>query len=124
MYEYKAKCINVVDGDTFDFIVELGFHIQTKIRVRLAGINTPEIRGTEKEDGLRIKRYVEDILLNKEVTLRTEKTGKFGRWITVVLAPHLPPRGGLNKQIRTAYPYLFDAEHKDQYGYYYNKRVK
>ena len=42
MYEYRAKVDRVVDGDTVDFIVDLGFKISFKIRTRLAGVNTPE----------------------------------------------------------------------------------
>ncbi len=45
MYEYKAKIIEVYDGDTFTFEVDLGFSITVKEKIRLAGINTPEVRG-------------------------------------------------------------------------------
>ena len=47
MYEYKATVDRVVDGDTVDFIVDLGFSVQMKIRGRFAGVDTPE-RGTPR----------------------------------------------------------------------------
>ena len=46
MYEYNAKCVRVVDGDTADFLVDLGFDTWKKVRVRFAGINTPETRSS------------------------------------------------------------------------------
>ena len=42
MYEYRAKLKRVVDGDTVDFVVDLGFHVHTTIRTRLLGVDTPE----------------------------------------------------------------------------------
>lgn len=86
MYEYKAKIINVVDGDTFDLDVDLGFHIGHKIRVRLLGIDTPEIRGNkEKELGLICKKFAENFV-GKDVVVKSEKdmdakTDSFGRWL-------------------------------------------
>ncbi len=47
MYEYTALVINVVDGDTVDVVVDLGFHIRQEMRVRLARIDAPE-RFTEE----------------------------------------------------------------------------
>ena len=86
MYEYNAKLINVVDGDTLDFEVSLGFGIFHKIRVRLDGIDTPEIRrGTEEErkHGREAKKYLEWSWLNQEGVLVTHKDrkGKYGRYI-------------------------------------------
>ena len=89
MYNFKAYCTRVVDGDTIDFNVDLGFHLSNKIRVRLLGIDTPEIRGSEKEFGKVVSSFVEDLLLPKNeappiINLKTEKTGSFGRWLGVV----------------------------------------
>lgn len=82
LYEYRAKLVHVVDGDTVDLSVDLGFYMEGRIRFRLSDIDTPEIRGPERVDGLRSKAYVEDVLGRAEnIMIRTEKAGKFGRWI-------------------------------------------
>ena len=44
MYEYKAKLLRVIDGDTVDCVIDLGFNVRLKERVRLKGIDTPETR--------------------------------------------------------------------------------
>ena len=60
MYEYKAKIIDVYDGDTFTFEVDLGFSITVKEKIRLAGINTPEVRGKSKLEGIVVRDYVRE----------------------------------------------------------------
>lgn len=90
MYEYKAIITNVVDGDTFDMDIDLGFHIHIHERVRLLGVDTPEKFGEEKELGLIVKQYAESKFLNKEVIIKSEKadvaatTDSFGRWLARV----------------------------------------
>jgi len=84
MYEYKAKIVKVVDGDTVDIDVDLGFGIWYRNqRVRLYGIDTPESRTrdqVEKQYGIMAKEFLK-AALGEESTLRTHKdaTGKFGR---------------------------------------------
>ena len=85
MYEYRAIIYNVVDGDTMDFEIDLGFGIRYDGRLRLWGYNTPEVRGEEKEAGLIVKAYLKEILEGQEVKVRTRKwQGKFGRYIAEV----------------------------------------
>jgi micrococcal nuclease len=88
MYNYKATIVNVVDGDTVDAIIDLGFNIQIKERLRLYGIDTPEIRTKdleEKEKGFAAKDFVKEAILNKEVMIDTTKgTGKFGRYLATI----------------------------------------
>ena len=84
MFEYKAKIIKVVDGDTVDAMVDLGFSIYRKIRIRLYGVNAPESRTKdleEKERGLQAKSRLRDILEENdyEVDLKSFGVGKFGR---------------------------------------------
>lgn len=87
MYEYRVKRIlKVVDGDTIDVDIDLGFDISYVQRVRLAGIDTPESRTkdlAEKKLGLESKKYLTDLLKIAElVVIKTEKpdsTEKFGR---------------------------------------------
>jgi micrococcal nuclease len=52
MYEYKALIISVYDGDTVTALVDLGFFVKKEAKLRLYGIDTPEIRGEEREKGL------------------------------------------------------------------------
>ena len=90
MYEYKAVITNVVDGDTFDVDIDLGFHIHIYERVRLLDVDTPEKFGDEKHLGLIMKKYAEKEFLGKEVVLKSEKknteavTDSFGRWLVRV----------------------------------------
>ena len=86
MYEYRCKIDRVVDGDTVDVDIDLGFGIWLrKERVRLYGIDTPESRTRdleEKKYGLTAKSFVQDLLpVGSMQTLRTRKDdkGKFGR---------------------------------------------
>jgi len=94
MYEYFVKEVkNVVDGDTIDVIIDLGFDILFASRVRLAGIDTPESRTTDKAEkalGLEAKEYLKKYLKDaKSVIIRTEKmdsSEKYGRilgWVYV-----------------------------------------
>lgn len=86
MYTYKARIIDVYDGDTVTAIVDLGLFISTEIKVRLKGINTPEIRGEERNAGLLSKKRLEELILNKEVMLFTykDKKEKYGRWLGTI----------------------------------------
>jgi micrococcal nuclease len=94
MYQYFVKEVkNVVDGDTIDVVIDLGFDILFQSRVRLAGIDTPESRTKDKAEkalGLESKEYLKQHLKDaKSVVIKTEKmnsTEKFGRilgWIYV-----------------------------------------
>ncbi len=86
MYEYKVKITRVVDGDTVDAEVDLGFDTFIKDRIRLMGLDTPESRTRNKKEkalGLAAKAYLKELLReNKgDIILRTSKEGKgkFGR---------------------------------------------
>jgi micrococcal nuclease len=94
MFEYYIKQVTkVVDGDTIDVVIDLGFDISFTTRVRLAGIDTPESRTrdlAEKALGLESKKYLADRLKDaKNIVIKTEKinsTEKFGRvlgWLYV-----------------------------------------
>jgi micrococcal nuclease len=86
VYEYKATIRKIVDGDTVDVDIDLGFdcwmHNQ---RIRLYGIDTPECRTRNKQEkahGLLAKKYVQETLIVGEVyALRTREKGKFGRYL-------------------------------------------
>ena len=86
MHTYKCTILRVVDGDTVDVDIDLGFGVWLrKERVRILGIDTPESRTrdlTEKKYGLAAKQFVKDILLvgsKQRLITEKDKTGKFGR---------------------------------------------
>jgi micrococcal nuclease len=94
MYEYYVRKVeNVVDGDTIDVLIDLGFDILFQSRVRLAGIDTPESRTkdlAEKALGLESKEYLKKALKDaKSVVIKTEKMNsseKYGRilgWVYI-----------------------------------------
>lgn len=86
MYEYSASVISVYDGDTITVSVDLGFHITQTMSVRLARINSPEVRGGSSTEGLEARDYLRSILLGKKVTLVTHKDRKekYGRYLADV----------------------------------------
>jgi len=122
MYEYYVRKVeNVVDGDTIDVIIDLGFDILFSSRVRLAGIDTPESRTTDKAEkalGLEAKEYLKKQLKDaKSVVIRTEKmdsSEKYGRilgWVYV----NGESESINNKMINDGYAwgYLGDTKIKD-----------
>lgn len=85
MYEYRCKIVKVVDGDTVDVDIDLGFGVWMRNeRIRLFGIDTPESRTRdleEKKYGLAAKDFLIKWTSGGEITLKTQKDkeGKFGR---------------------------------------------
>jgi len=84
MYEYNCEVKRVVDGDTVDVVIDLGFDIAYSSRVRLFGIDTPESRTRDKDEkarGLISKDFLKSYLDKGGVVIRTrkDKKGKFGR---------------------------------------------
>ena len=87
MYEYRVKqVLKVVDGDTIDVIIDLGFDVSFTSRVRLAGIDTPESRTTDAREkilGVEVKDYLKKALEGAtDIVIRTEKADsseKYGR---------------------------------------------
>jgi len=87
MYTYLVKILKVIDGDTIDVLIDLGFSIWVKQRIRFANINAPEIKGKEKRKGLKAKKFVENQLKeSKLIKLKIfkMKKGKYGRYIANV----------------------------------------
>ena len=83
MYNYKISVLKVVDGDTIDAEIDLGFDIKVKKRVRFMGINAPESRTRDLEEkarGLAAKDRVKALLEGcKNIQLHSHGIGKFGR---------------------------------------------
>jgi micrococcal nuclease len=87
MYEYHATVVSVYDGDTITVDIDLGFrsHLK-KVKLRLFGIDAPEMRGVEKEQGRITRDWLRERILDREVFVRTykDRTGKYGRWLADV----------------------------------------
>ena len=84
MYEYRAYVRKVYDGDTITVDIDLGFGVVLKNqKIRLRGINTPEVRGSQRAEGLKVRDLVRGRIANKWITIKTykDKKGKYGRWI-------------------------------------------
>lgn len=82
MHEYRATVVRVVDGDTVDVDIDLGFYMVTRQRIRLEHIDAPEKRGECKQDGIGAMRFLEKMLSSdRPLYIKTTKAGKFGRWL-------------------------------------------
>ena len=84
MYNYNATCVRVVDGDTIDADIDLGFGVKIKKRIRLAGINAPESRTrnkVEKKLGLAAKERLIELMEGAAncFELESQELGKYGR---------------------------------------------
>ena len=89
LYHYKAEVISVYDGDTVTLMIDQGMKHFARVKVRMIGINTPEIRTRdleEKKRGYEAKEYLKSRIEGKTVIVHTQKKGKFGRWLGVLWA--------------------------------------
>jgi micrococcal nuclease len=122
MYEYRVKkVLKVVDGDTIDVDLDLGFDISFTQRVRLAGIDTPESRTTDKYEktlGLEVKdKLKKAVEAAKVIVIRTEKpdsTEKYGRILGWVFLDGNPI--SINQELIDegfAWPYMGETKVKD-----------
>ena len=92
LYHYRATVVRVVDGDTVDVMLDLGFNVSLKERVRLYGINAPESRTRDKAEkvkGLAAKDFVvgwtEDHADDIFIVTRIDKRGKYGRILGTIM---------------------------------------
>lgn len=81
---YSAYVYNVVDGDTVDAEVDVGFKLTAKLRFRLLGIDAPEKRGPSRGAGLVATEWMKDKVLGKKVVIETAKGDSFGRWLATI----------------------------------------
>lgn len=87
LYTYRAKIVSVYDGDTMTADIDLGMGVHMHgVKIRLSYVDTPEIRGEERERGLEVRDHVRELILGKEVVIQTQqdKTGKYGRLLAEV----------------------------------------
>ena len=87
---FPARVVRVYDGDTLTLSVDLGFRVAIQITGRLDGIDTPEVRGPSRPDGLLARDWVrEQLAAAADVRIATRppsgrQTGKYGRWLITV----------------------------------------
>lgn len=103
---YRAYVTNIVDGDTFDLDIDLGMcSWLSDQRIRLHEIDTPEMRGPERVEGLKVTEFVSRLMpVGTEVVLETvpnrhekDSKGKWGRWLAII---HLPDGSTLNETLK------------------------
>lgn len=88
MYEYVAKVTDVYDGDTITVDIDLGLGVWVHgEKIRLLGIDAPEVRGVTRPEGLKSRDWLRQLILGREVVLRTikDRKGKYGRYLADVL---------------------------------------
>jgi len=95
LYTYNAKVERVVDGDTVDALVDLGFDTWKKVRIRMMGMNAPESRTRdleEKAKGLAAKKYLHDLLESYDFNfvLKSHGVGKYGRCLGEMFLENQP----------------------------------
>lgn len=99
LYTYRATPTTIIDGDTFDADVDLGFTVWVRIRFRLLGVDTPERGHT---DAPAATQMLADLLTqaadtNGTVLITSTKTGKYGRWLAEI--------DGVNSELSRRWPY-------------------
>ena len=86
-YTYNATCTSVYDGDSVTLDIDLGFNmVMHHQKIRLLGIDTPELRGEERAEGLVAAARLRNLIGGKKVTLEShkDKSGKYGRWLGTI----------------------------------------
>ncbi len=88
LYHYRALVISVYDGDTCTTDIDLGLGVWMRNeKLRLYGINAPELLGPERPEGLQSRDYLRSLINGKEIIIETykDKRGKYGRYLAKVL---------------------------------------
>ena len=120
MYEYDAICTRVVDGDTVDAMIDIGFSVCVKKRIRFYGINAPESRTRdleEKKRGLEAKKRLIEILEanGNEFYLQTLGVGKYGRCLGILFVEKLPGEEDDREEFLNVNKQLISEGHGTEY---------
>lgn len=88
MYEYRCHLERVIDGDTVDLTIDLGFSIFRREKIRLLGINAPEMTGRSAAEGARAAAILYELLKGQPLTIHTrkDKEDKYGRMLGTLYA--------------------------------------
>ena len=85
---YKGKLLRIIDADTIEAAIFLGFNISIKKKIRLIGVNAPEIRTKDfktKEKGLAAKAFLESLFTSKDLIIKSKGFDKYGRCLAEVI---------------------------------------
>ncbi len=118
LYQYRAKLDEskypqgAYDGDTIDLIIDVGFKITTRQRVRLLWVNTPELRGSSRKDGLAWREMTRQWLKDAEyksneewcLLVKTSKSDAFGRYLADIQRKSITNKSLSNYLIRMGCP--------------------
>ena len=116
---YQAKVLNVIDGDTIDLLIDLGFNVHHQIRVRLNGVNTPESRTTDLEEkalGLKAKDFTKDWTTRHPVVFVStvkDKKEKFGRILALIYSDEKKTACLNEDLIGSGYARAYNGEKRD-----------
>jgi micrococcal nuclease len=91
-YLYRAVVVRVIDGDTIDVDIDLGFYVWIKKqRIRLLGIDAPEVKGDTRPEGLAATEHLKAMIEGESIILRTvkgddggDRDDSFGRWLGTI----------------------------------------
>lgn len=100
-YNYVGKCTKVIDGDTIEAVIDLGFQIRHTVRVRIMNVDTPELfspkSAEEKEVAIIMKLFLESLVLDKAICLTTKKDStSFNRYLAHVYLPQAVLNEGMH----------------------------
>jgi len=86
LYTYEAIVTGVYDGDSITLKCDLGYKITYEIKVRLYGIDTPELRGSSREKGLEARDFLRELILDKKIIFHSikDRKGKYGRYLGII----------------------------------------
>lgn len=87
LYRYNARCTSVYDGDSITIDIDLGFkHWMLGQKIRLFGINTPEVRGSDRLGGLIARDRLRELIEGRDIILAShrDRAGKYGRWLATI----------------------------------------
>lgn len=90
IYYYRISVLRVIDGDTIEADIDLGFGVWITDRLRLASIDAPEVRGETRQMGLEAKKYLADVLNQQDAIFAQtfkDKRGKYGRMLATIFGP-------------------------------------
>jgi len=102
-YKYKAYVKGVYDGDTITCDIDCGFGIKySGQKIRLYGINTPELRGEDRLKGIEVRDILREKILGKWIILKTikDKKGKYGRYLGIILKEENGEIVNINKWLK------------------------
>jgi micrococcal nuclease len=89
VYDYKARLIRVIDGDTVVMDIDLGCFVRRETTLRLLGINAPEVVGESRAAGLAASAHLKSLLEGGGLTIHTvlDRNDKYGRLLATIFRP-------------------------------------